>query len=280
MGDIDPVSGHIERLQRALTDARGRAVSTDGAVRVEAGANGTIHSIELGDGGTDLAAAEVVSLIVDLHREAVADAAATMREAVAALSNDPRLQDDRQEVVDKLARPGTSSEVVATQPHHSLNSQPPGDSDGIPDQPRRPPSADRQIRSTPREKSTPVVPQTVSTPMSRRRHQPAAPAKLSQFDPVTFAPLSRTYRPAQADPRPTAPEAAPAIPTSREPTVAEPDSAPATIEPSYPEVEYIPADPFAPWGEPGDGTGIPPGAWPPDDNLILSDDWWEWQSRE
>lgn len=65
-------------------------MSADGALRLEAGANGTIHSIELGDGGADLAAAVVVSLIVELHREAVTEAATTMRAAVAALSNDSR----------------------------------------------------------------------------------------------------------------------------------------------------------------------------------------------
>lgn len=261
MEDVDPVSGHIEKLQRALTDARGRAVSADGALRLEAGANGTIHSIELGDGGADLAAAVVVSLIVELHREAVTEAATTMRAAVAALSNDPRLHEDRQQVVDKLARHRTNPESVAA-PQHPL------------------PRTDRK---------EPGHAQPTILPTPRRR--PAAPPTLSKFDPVTFVPLPRASGPAPPNQRSIPPDpvrtasdttdAAPITGDSRdlgEPVRGDVDSVsrPPGAEPTPPETDFVPADPFASWGEPGSGTGIAPGSWLPDDNLILSDDWGDW----
>ncbi|MFD4438829.1 hypothetical protein ACFWPK_03520 [Nocardia sp. NPDC058519] len=59
---------------------------------------------------------------------------------------------------------------------------------------------------------------------------------------------------------------------------AEPVSGPSSIEPTPAGTEFVAADLFATWGEPGDGTGIAPGSWLPDDNLILSDDWWDWPS--
>ncbi|MFD6102124.1 YbaB/EbfC family nucleoid-associated protein [Nocardia salmonicida] len=261
MGDVDPVSGHIEKLQRALTDARGRAVSADGTLRLEAGANGTIHSIELGNGGADLDATVVVSLIVELHREAVHEAATTMRAAVAALSNDPRLHEDRQEVVDKLARPRTDPESVATPQHPS-----------------------------PRTDSTEpghALPTILPTP----RRRAAAPPTLSEFDPVTFVPLPRASRLAPPNQRSVPPDP---VRTASDTTAAEPitgdsrDSGesvrgnvdpagrPQGAEPTPAETDFVPADPFASWGEPGDGTGIAPGSWLPDDNLILSDDWGDW----
>ncbi|MFC9471232.1 hypothetical protein ACFTS5_03495 [Nocardia sp. NPDC056952] len=298
MGDIDPVSGHIEQLQRALTDARGRAVSADGSLRLEAGANGTIHSIELGEGGAELSAAVVVSLIADLHREAVTEATATMRAAVAALTSDPRLHDERQEVVDKLSRPRIEPETVA-----APKSSPP---------PTRPSTTSREGGSAPRLRSNspsaePLSRSTSRQPAERGRtttrptppRQSTAPPNLSEFDPVTFAPLPRAKRPAPPNQRPIAPHPGNTTtdaPPNRSIThdsrdIPEPirgdapdpvcgDTEPASGSPSAElnpaKSDFVPADPFAPWGDPGDGTGIAPGSWLPDDNLLLSDDWWDW----
>ncbi|MFD4355646.1 hypothetical protein ACFWPX_24045 [Nocardia sp. NPDC058518] len=285
MADVDPVSGHIEQLQRALTDARGRAVSADGSLRLEAGANGTIHSIELGDSGADLGAAAVVSLILELHREAVAEAAATMRAAVAALSSDPRLHEDRQEVVGKLARPRPESEYVAAPQHYSPHqSSTTREANGAPRVRNSSPSGELQRRPTPHKEPE----RARSAPLPTPPQKPAAPPKLSAFDPVTFAPLPRANRPVPPNQRSIAPDlsgtssgASPEKPITHDArdvgSDAEPASRPLSIELAATETDFVPADPFASWGEPGDGTGIAPGSWLPDDNLMLSDDWWEWR---
>ncbi|WP_278264288.1 YbaB/EbfC family nucleoid-associated protein [Nocardia sp. AG03] len=307
MGDIDPVSGHIERLQRALTDARGKATSADGTLRVEVGANGTLHSVELGEGGADLDPRVLVSMIVDLHREAVADAAAVMREAVAALGSDPRLQEGRQEVVDKLARPRPVDENPDTTASSTTGDTSPAEEPHPPTRASVPTPDDTPAvggeppRTTP---SLPPPPAPRPAPPARAPRRPAAPARLSEFDPVTFAPVTRprplstpavdTDRPRRATP-PRAPtrtdqpwpssstaEHAPVEPGNT-PPVSPPDTTASTA--ALPAEESPTARPaleveIVPWGEPADDTAVNDEGWPPDDHLTLSSDWWNLPSPD
>ncbi|MFB7874965.1 YbaB/EbfC family nucleoid-associated protein [Nocardia sp. NPDC056064] len=311
MGDIDPVSGHIERLQRALTDARGKATSADGKLRVEVGANGTLHSVELGEGGADLDPRLLVSMIVDLHREAVADAAAVMREAVAALGSDPRLQEDRQDVVDKLARPRPSGEntgttapsttepTTTTAPPEERN--PPAHPDRSPTSaPDRAPAVGHEPPPAPAAPPMPAPRPAPAARPARPPRRPAAPARLSEFDPVTFAPITRprplstpavtTDRPRRSTPpgEPPRPDRsispAEAAPTFTPPGPTAPISHPNTDEqpaPRTPEsTEPAPDLDITPWGEPAEDTTLTDEGWPPDDHLTLSTDWWNLPSSD
>ncbi|MBF6202682.1 YbaB/EbfC family nucleoid-associated protein [Nocardia sputi] len=291
MGDIDPVSGHIERLQRALTDARGKAASADGSLRVEVGANGTLHSIELGEGGAYLDPRRLVEMIIDLHRAAVADAAAVMRETVAALSSDPRLQEGRQHVVDKLTQPRPSNEPIHTgvssptadQQHVSARAR-----EGSPSEPNTAPSVTQTptpsraaprapIRTAPTRAATPAT-----RPAKSPRHHPA-PARISEFDPVTYAPVTRTRRQSTPD-RPT--DTSPQPRTATEPPAAE-NTGGGTSQPLHSTEGSTPSLPRAAasspvditesviaWHDPSDDSHITGASWPPDDYPLMSDEWW------
>ncbi|MFE3543423.1 YbaB/EbfC family nucleoid-associated protein [Nocardia sp. NPDC059177] len=301
MGDIDPVSGHIAQLQRALTDARGKATSADGAVLVEVGANGTLHKITVGDGGADLDPRRLAEMIVDLHREAVADAAAVMREAVAALGSDPRMQENRQDVVDKLAQPrpiGETSgrtapsppettgsvDTAANPPESAVLDGPRDESPLLPAPPTEPApaSAPRQPGITtahlPTSGTSARTTPATAHPMAARQ-RPATRARLSEFDPVTFAPVTRTRRtltPGQPTDRPHRPTPA-AEPTTT--TESAPDPVPTSehsaapperrTEPATDLTEHITA-----WGDPADDPNTSDENWPPDDHLTLSGEWW------
>lgn len=105
MGDIDPLSGHIEQLQQALTVARGKASNLDSSVTVEVGTNGAIHAIELDARGEQLTAIELAPLLIDLHRQAVANAAESVREAVEQLSGDVQVRNEHRRVADTFTCP-------------------------------------------------------------------------------------------------------------------------------------------------------------------------------
>lgn len=92
MVDGSTDSGHIERLQRALSEARGYASSDDGSVKVEVGANGSLYGIHLSEGGGVRTARELAAMIADLHRVAAGDAAVAISDALTALGNSAPVQ--------------------------------------------------------------------------------------------------------------------------------------------------------------------------------------------
>ncbi|NKX90954.1 YbaB/EbfC family nucleoid-associated protein [Nocardia coubleae] len=299
MGDVDPVSGQIERLQRALTDARGTATSADGTVRVEVGANGTLHRIELGVGGEDLEPRRLVETIVELHRQATVDASASVRDAVASLSSDPRLREDRQEIVDQLARPPSPNE---------------GSSHAAPSAPAVPPNdwaAENTRSASPRRVSLPGPTQDrgfdrdrkggpglvrpPSPSASRTAPESRLPSRtgtwtssVSPLDPVTFLPTASRH---VKNPEPHVSG------TERSPLV---DSEFADVaDRTSPEVDRViaaqmsdvgqadrdtadsePMDSIAAWGDPADESDAAWASWPQDDYVPTSWEWWALPSTD
>ncbi|MFC9967616.1 YbaB/EbfC family nucleoid-associated protein [Nocardia ignorata] len=298
MGDVDPVSGQIERLQRALTDARGTATSADGTVRVEVGANGTLHRIELGVGGEDLEPRRLVETIVELHRQATVDVAASVRDAVASLGSDPRLREDRQEVVDQLARPpsadGGSGEPVSSASAVSPN--------GGGAEESRSPSARRVSVPGPAQdtgcgRDREIAPRIIRSPSpsaSRAASQSRSPSRtgtrtnsVSPFDPVTFLPAASRHlknsephsegtdrRPLDskftADADRTSPEADRVIAAQMN-DVGQAD---------HDTVDSAPRDSTAAWGDPADESDAAWASWPQDDYVPTSWEWWALPSTD
>ncbi|MFF2082618.1 YbaB/EbfC family nucleoid-associated protein [Nocardia sp. NPDC058176] len=284
MGDIDPVSGHIERLQRALTDARGTATSADGSLRVEVGANGALHRIELGADGVDRDPHRMVAMIVELHREAMADAAAVMREAVAALGSDPRLQEGRQEVADKLSRPQSASGTELS-PLATGEADSPVVARSSPDQQHSAPGPAEAPTPTRLPPSRSARPTSGSAELPTKAPRRPTPARISECDPISFAPVTRTRRaPEQhpGDPGRTQPdpprEAAERAPASALPRPVTDDSAEPLPQPE-PPVDTEPTESVIAWGDPADDSVIPHDTWP-DDYLIMSDEWWGFPSTD
>lgn len=134
MADVDPVAGKIERLQQALLRTRGVASSTDQSVTVEVGANGALHAIRLDENGERLHPNDLILRIIELHAVALSEAGSAMREAVAQLDSDPRIQADRERIADALESPPPqeASEPVRVTPTEPIAQTAPLDSPGPP----------------------------------------------------------------------------------------------------------------------------------------------------
>ncbi|MGO4203226.1 hypothetical protein AB4Z09_16055 [Rhodococcus sp. TAF43] len=107
-GWTETVVDQQDRLLSAAATRRSRAESADGAVAVEATADGLIHNWHIGEElrGTDVR--EVVAAVVRLQHEAVADARAELAAAAAALREDPRFRAVVDRHVDAIDRPVVS----------------------------------------------------------------------------------------------------------------------------------------------------------------------------
>ncbi|WP_372508354.1 YbaB/EbfC family nucleoid-associated protein [Nocardia amikacinitolerans] len=110
LGDQGPAAARIERLQDAMTRARGRASSSDDSVTVVVGANGVLHAITVSDSST-LTARRLADVVVELHKLAFARAGDAVREAVEQLDGAGSADDAAGSRGDTGLRDGADSET-------------------------------------------------------------------------------------------------------------------------------------------------------------------------
>ncbi|MFC9658882.1 hypothetical protein ACFVJ5_01485 [Nocardia sp. NPDC127606] len=263
MENIDSSADHIARLKQAMGEARGRAGNSDGSVHVEVGADGVLHGIHLSGRGTDLGAHELISMLIDLHGKAAVDATLVMQELLVA---DERggARSGQHESPTRIREPHTS------QVRGELNSTA---------------SADPPKRSSAPNDPKPAGMTDISEARAQRKKPGSSRARLSAFDPVTFAPLPRAIRASTPESSPCPPDLLSSAHISDSPHpcagdrpggVDQPPASDLTPIPENPPAEhdFTPTDRFTTWGEPADGLGFATEYWPLYDDLFLSDDWW------
>ncbi|MEU4321911.1 YbaB/EbfC family nucleoid-associated protein [Nocardia fluminea] len=88
--DVDPITGKMEAVHRALmTD---RAGAERHGVRVEVSADGTLESLRIAESITPYGN-ELAALIVQLAKEALVESRRNVRDRMAELKADPRVED-------------------------------------------------------------------------------------------------------------------------------------------------------------------------------------------
>ncbi|MFC8386197.1 YbaB/EbfC family nucleoid-associated protein [Nocardia sp. NPDC057272] len=113
--DVDPINGRMEAVHRALmTD---RAGAERHGVSVEVSADGTLESLRIAESVTPYGK-ELAALIVQLAKEALVESRQNVRDRMAELKADPRIEDVLESISRAADKKMPSSQVERVRAAH------------------------------------------------------------------------------------------------------------------------------------------------------------------